>query len=591
LNRFGLRAQRSKQESGQVSCKAADAVRAGALLAGEHIVALLVRRTMPAMPISANTLLWFKRDLRVTDHAALAAATRSGGMHSVFVWEPAIHGTGESPVADCSARHHGFIADSLDELRAALVGIGGGLLEVQGDAVTALAAIHAVWPFARLVSHQETGNAVTFDRDRRVADWCRGHNVVWEEYAQDGVIRRLKSRNGWSKRWDARIRRPLIDVPEQLAVFPEHLADALVAAGKVVVGRPAGIPAGAARLAGSLQQGGSAAANSVLEAFLHCNGETYRTGMSSPLTGPDVCSRISPHLAHGTLSLSQAVEALGRRRAELQAEPPSPRRSRWLASLKSFEGRLYWHCHFMQKLESAPAIEHRNMVRAFDGMREGDFSQEHFERWATGQTGYPLVDACMRMLSETGWLNFRMRAMLVSFAAFPLWLHWREPGLHLARLFTDYEPGIHWSQMQMQSGTTGINAVRIYNPVKQAHDHDPDGVFVRRWCPELAALPTEWLFEPWKLPAGLQSHFGVRVGRDYPLPVVDFAAATRVARERMAAYRRRDTVRSEASQVMERHGSRKSGIRQRGERAAAAKTRRQAPVSPQLGFDFDGETV
>ena len=212
----------------------------------------------------------------------------------------------------------------------------------------------------------------------------------------------------------------------------------------------------------------------------------------------------------------------------------------------------------------------------------------------------------MRMLTATGWLNFRMRAMLVSFAAFPLWLHWREPGLHLARLFTDYEPGIHWSQMQMQSGTTGINAVRIYNPVKQAHDHDPDGVFVRRWCPELAALPTEWLFEPWKLPAGLQQHFGVQIGRDYPAPVVDFALATRAARERMAAFRRRDEVRGEAARVMARHGSRKSGIRQRGERprstpgeaaggnagpvkARGGRGRVVAAPSPQLGFDFGEE--
>jgi len=197
------------------------------------------------------------------------------------------------------------------------------------------------------------------------------------------------------------------------------------------------------------------------------------------------------------------------------------------------------------------------------------------------------------MLAATGWLNFRMRAMLVSFAAFPLWLHWREPGLHLARLFTDYEPGIHWSQMQMQSGTTGINAVRIYNPVKQAHDQDPDGIFVRRWCPELAELPTEWLFEPWKLPVGLQSRYGVSLGHDYPLPVVDFAVAARTAKARLTAFRQSDAVRREAGEVMQRHGSRKSGIRQRGERPSAVRGRSAHPAaaSPQLGFDFDGESA
>jgi len=573
---------------------------------------------MPATPTPAKTLLWFKRDLRVVDHAALCAATEAGEMLAVFIWEPAVHGTGAAVVDDCSGRHRKFIAQSLDGLRGDLSGLGGDLLELHGHPVDALAAIHAAWPFGRLVSHQETGNAATFERDRQVAEWCSVHNVLWEEYTQDGVIRRLKSRNGWAKRWDARIRRPSLNAPERLPPAPAGLATMLDGDGQVAIGRPVCVvPAGASdgsiasniaalrrlvdgapptpvlELAG-FQSGGSAAALATLDAFLCRTGETYRTGMSSPLTGPDVCSRISPHLAHGTLSLSQAVEALNARREALQGQHPSPARSRWLASLKSFEGRLYWHCHFIQKLESEPAIEHRNMVRAFDGMREEAFDREHFERWTTGQTGYPLVDACMRMLTATGWLNFRMRAMLVSFVAFPLWLHWREPGLHLARLFTDYEPGIHWSQMQMQSGTTGINAVRIYNPVKQARDHDADGLFVRRWCPELAALPTEWLFEPWKLPAGLQRHFGVRIGRDYPAPVVDFAVATRIARERMAAFRRRGDVRGEAAEVMTRHGSRKSGIRQRGERPRNPGVRRSgAPAtapSPQLGFDFGEET-
>ena len=549
---------------------------------GERLTWPSVANSMPTSLHPATTLLWFKRDLRVDDHAALCAAAEAPNVLPVFFWERAVHGA-----ADASPRQRQFIADSLGVLQQALVNRGSGLLQLQGDAVELLATLHACCGFERIVSHQETGNAATFERDRRVAQWCRDHSVVWDEYTQDGVVRRLRSRNGWSKRWDARVRRLPLAAPERLPPMPKLDAAAL---GSDVLPRLDGT---AGDTDGLWQRGGSVAACAALDGFLSTRGETYRSGMSSPLTGPDVCSRISPHLAHGTLSLSQVVAALGRRRAEVQAEPPSPSRSRWLASLKSFEGRLYWHCHFMQKLESDPRIEFENMVRGFDGLREADFSREHFERWSAGQTGYPLVDACMRMLAATGWLNFRMRAMLVSFAAFPLWLHWREPGLHLARLFTDYEPGIHWSQMQMQSGTTGINAVRIYNPVKQAHDQDPDGVFVRRWCPELAELPTEWLFEPWKLPGGLQSRFGVSLGHDYPLPVVDFAVAARTAKARLTAFRHSDAVRREAGEVMQRHGSRKSGIRQRGERpsAALARSARPAAASPQLGFDFDGESA
>ena len=115
----------------------------------------------------------------------------------------------------------------------------------------------------------------------------------------------------------------------------------------------------------------------------------------------------------------------------------------------------------------------------------------------------------MRALQHTGWLNFRMRAMLVSFAAYPLWLHWYEPAQHLARLFTDYETGIHYSKMQMQSGTTGINTMRVYHPIKQGQEHDPAGIFIRRWVPELQGLQGDFIHTPWLAPPILLAQEGV----------------------------------------------------------------------------------
>jgi len=149
-----------------------------------------------------------------------------------------------------------------------------------------------------------------------------------------------------------------------------------------------------------------------------------------------------------------------------------------------------------------------------------------------------------------------MRALLVSFSSYQLWNHWREPALHLAREFLDYEPGIHYPQVQMQSGVTGINTLRIYNPVKQARDQDPDGTFVRRWLPALRKVPDEFIFEPWTLPQALQAQCGVIIGRDHPAPIVDHVATARQARETLWALRGDAKVREEARRVFNKHGSR-----------------------------------
>jgi deoxyribodipyrimidine photo-lyase len=238
---------------------------------------------------------------------------------------------------------------------------------------------------------------------------------------------------------------------------------------------------------------------------------------------------------------------------------------RWFGSLSSFAARLRWHCHFMQKLEDEPRIEFQNFSHAFDGLREefsaSDEGQERLRLWQEGRTGYPMVDACMRAVQATGWLNFRMRAMVASFAAYHLWLHWRQPAVFLARHFLDFEPGIHFSQFQMQAGTTGINTIRIYSPAKQVLDQDPRGVFIRRWLPELAGVPDSWLSQPHLMPADLQNRSGCLIGRDYPAPVVDHKAAVVLARERLAAARRRPGAGSESRRVLSKHGSRKRPAR------------------------------
>ncbi|HMO07269.1 MAG TPA: FAD-binding domain-containing protein, partial [Paracoccaceae bacterium] len=280
----------------------------------------------------------------------------------------------------------------------------------------------------------------------------------------------------------------------------------------------------------------------LMDSFLASRGQTYRPAMSSPVTGERACSRLSPHLALGTLSGREAAQAAAARAAERPG-------GGWGGAMASFRSRLAWRDHFMQKLEDEPAIETRCLHPATEGLRPRTPDAARLAAWEAGETGIPFVDACMRYLTATGWLNFRMRAMLISFAAYHLWLDWRAFGPVLARRFTDYEPGIHWPQVQMQSGTTGINTIRIYNPVKQGQDQDPAGTFTRRWCPELAAVPDAVLHQPWRWPGA---------GRlAWPAPLVDPAAAARAARDTVWGLRQGAGFATAAARVVERHASRR----------------------------------
>jgi deoxyribodipyrimidine photo-lyase len=510
------------------------------------------------------SVVWFKRDLRLDDHRPLAQAAARGLLVALYVDEPSLR---RAP--DCDASHLAFIEDSLAALDCGLRERGIPLTRRHGEVVEVLADLHRAHPFDRLLAHEETGTRLTWDRDRAVAAWCRARGVQFVEIPQNGVVRRLASRDGWSRRWDARMREPLTPAPRHLR-GPAGLL-------------PGGPPPGPApRRRPDAQRGGEPEALGLLDSFLDQRGVDYRTAMSSPVTAFDACSRLSPHLAWGTISLRRVSQATDARIAQVRAARGGGLAvdPRWAASLRSFSGRLRWHCHFMQKLEDEPRIEFENVARSCDGLREhaltADLAQARLGAWTAGETGYPMVDACMRALIRTGWINFRMRAMLMSFAAYHLWLHWRPVSLVLARRFLDYEPGIHYSQCQMQSGTTGINTVRIYSPGKQVLDHDPHGVFIRAELPALARVPDAFLAEPHRMPGALQREVGCVIGRDYPAPLVDHGEAWRAAREQMAAIRRRPESRAEADRVQARHGSRRSGLAQmpgrrrgRGEQAAA----------------------
>jgi len=491
-----------------------------------------------------TTVVWFKKDLRVCDHAPLVAAAAAGNVVPLFIYEPDV-----LTAADFSRRHLQFANGCLFELRRELRRLGGDLILRTGDAVEILRQLKRETAFTCLHSHQETGNAITYKRDQRVAEWCREAGVAWTEHPGNGVIRRLRSRDGWAGRWARRMGRPILEAP--MLRTPANLPSGETVPPDTLSLRPLGEV--------DLQKPGTDAARSLLDSFLMQRGVDYTREMSSPVTAFDACSRLSPHLAWGTLSIREAYQTARKRQEEIRGLVSDGKKvdRRWRSSLRSFLGRLRWHCHFMQKLEDEPEIEFRNIARFCDGLREDSWDQRRYEAWRDGQTGYPMVDACMRALRATGWINFRMRAMLMSFASYHLWLHWRQPGIHLANLFTDFEPGIHWSQCQMQSGTTAINSIRIYSPIKQVSDHDPSGRFIRRWVPELEGVPDQFLPTPWSLPPMEQKFAGCRIGDDYPEPIVDHKTAYHAAQKRIRSVRRNETARAEAAAIQKKHGSRR----------------------------------
>lgn len=490
-------------------------------------------------------VVWFKRDLRVHDHAALCHAARQRPVLCLYIIEPSYWRQ-----EDAASQHYEFVLESLRDLYRQLRRKGVTLHVVTGEVVDVLARLHHLAPLEGLYSHEETGNDLTYQRDRAVGRWCRAQGVAWHEYAQFGVVRRLANRDTWQAAWEAHMSAQTWTLPPlrpQPLPWQEPPPPNSADLGMAELNPP------------QRQRGGETLGLMVLADFLADRSAHYRGGISSPLSASHACSRLSPYLAWGNVSMRQVVQGTRAQLDEL-SEPATATEERRRKGLTAFTSRLYWHCHFIQKLESEPELEWRNVHRGYDGLREADWNDHHFEALTQGRTGWPLVDACVAMLKETGWLNFRMRAMLVSAAAYPLWLHWRPVGLWLARHFLDYEPGIHWSQMQMQSGTTGINTTRVYNPIKQAQDQDPKGVFVRRWLPAMRRVPDTWLWEPWRMPPDLQARLGLRVGSDpeadIPLPLVDLSTALRDSKARLHALRAQPEVRAAKAAIVDKHGSR-----------------------------------
>ena len=423
-----------------------------------------------------NKIVWFRYDLRLEDNQAFIEATKNGNVLPIFIFDKNYY-----KIDTSSSFHLKFCEDSLKELNHSLKNLYNSKINIYyGDTTEILKNISKKFNISEIYSHHVFKNNYLSKIDGKISKFFKECNIQWYLFNQFGIQLGKRDRYRWSYNWNKFINQPVLEkrVNCNFIIDPDHNKNCAISTNFIDD-----------KL---IQEGGRKNAVKLLNSFLDNRSDNYQKEMSSPITGEKSCSRLSPYITYGNISLREIYRAT---KQKLNEDISIVKKK----SLIAFKSRLAWHCHFIQKLYDEPEIEFKNLNSAFDGLREDDFNPYYYDAWKNGNTGYPFIDACMRYLKVNGWINFRMRAMLVSFASYQLWLDWKKTSKHMAKLFTDYEPGIHYSQFQMQSGTTGINSIRIYNPIKQSIDQDPDGNFIRKWVPELKNVQGKLIHEPWKM--------------------------------------------------------------------------------------------
>lgn len=243
-------------------------------------------------------VVWFKRDLRVWDHAPLVAACAAGNVIPLYVVEPELWAQ-----PDMSYRHYAFLGETLAGLDQSLTKLGQPLVIRVGDMPSILANMHQEYGITALYSHEETGNGWTYARDKAVKSWCRDNHCPWHEFAQHGVHRPLRSRRGWAGKWDRMMNAEVLPAPD-------HLASLQIKGADLPDANSLGLDDDGCD---ERQTGGRNAAIALLKSFLTTRGQKYRYEMSSPVTAPDSCSRLSAHLAFGAVSMREVYQASRRR--------------------------------------------------------------------------------------------------------------------------------------------------------------------------------------------------------------------------------------------------------------------------------------
>ncbi len=465
-----------------------------------------------------KSLVWFRRDLRDTDHAALAAAlTDSSIVYCVFVFDTTILDT----LPNKADRRVAFIWKSLVELDAALHARGGGLMVMHGDPCQEIPKLAARLGVATVFANRDyepqtkrrdasVAHALAADgrdlrllRDQAIFDGDQVLSQVGKPYT---VFTPYK--NTWLKRLSDR----------DLAAHPGNSTSAT---GRLAVPPwPCAIPTlvkiGFSDCALGIPAGMSGA-RTLFADFIERMAD-YKATRDFP--GVKGVSYLSVHLRFGTISIRELVAHAWHTGGEGGMT--------WL-------GELIWRDFYFMILHRFPHVVGHSFRPEYDAIVWEDWPAG-LAAWREGRTGYPLVDAAMRQLSSSGYMHNRLRMVVASFLTKDLGIDWRLGEAWFAEQLLDYDLAANnggW-QWASSSGCDAQPWFRIFNPIAQSEKFDPRGQFIRRYVPELAALPDQWIHAPWRLPLAEQHAFGIVIGRDYPAPIVDHVAARRRTLERYA---------------------------------------------------------
>lgn len=476
-------------------------------------------------------LVWLKRDLRLQDNEAIFNALQSGKrILLLYAFERLLMND-----PHYSQRHWDFIKQSLVDLNNELKAYNSKVLIVKSDIIAAVNQLQTKYKITNIYSHQETGLLVTFNRDKSFKRFCKNNLINWHENINNGIQRGLKNRDQWIElcnifyEMDPLEFKPtknqLLDI-EEIKTLEKNFSS-------ISLETKTNTP---------FQKGGRSNGLKYLKSFFEERYINYMFHISKPDLSRTGCSRISPYIAWGNLSIREVYHQAYHLK----------KTSKNKKALEAFMSRLRWQGHFIQKFEMEHTMEEASINKGFHKLKKR-VSDAYQIAWKTGQTGIPLVDACMRCLNETGYLNFRMRALVVSFFTHNLWQPWQEATTHLSQMFLDFEPGIHFPQLQMQAGETGINMLRIYNPIKNSLEHDPDAKFIKKWLPELKGLDVTFAHQPYLMTEMEQQFYNLKLGVDYPLPIIDLNTSRKKASDTLWNMRKNKKVIEESKRILKKH--------------------------------------